>query len=160
MQVLIRPIEPNDNKVLAIIIRAAFEEHDAPKQGTVYSDPTTDDLATLFESSNAVLWVAIVNGVIAGCCGIYPTPNLPVGYAELVKFYFDKKYRGQGIAFQLFEKSIASAKELGYNNIYIESLPHYKKAIAMYEKYGFTYLPQPLGNSGHTSCTIWMEKGL
>jgi putative acetyltransferase len=30
----------------------------------------------------------------------------------------------------------------------------------MYEKFGFTYLKQSLGNSGHTGCDIWMLKEL
>ena len=31
-------------------------------------------------------------------------------------------------------------------------------AIPMYEQFGFSYLPGPLGNSGHTGCDIWMIK--
>ncbi len=160
MDLQIRQIIKEDNATLATIIRDAFVQHNAPKQGTVYSDPTTDDLAALFNNDKAVLWVAIVDGKIAGCCGIYPTPNLPQGYAELVKFYFHKDYRSKGIAYELFNYTIVNAKRLGYTHLYIESLPHYKKAVALYEKTGFTYLQQPLGNSGHPSCTIWMQKEL
>jgi putative acetyltransferase len=158
MELHIRSVQNTDNIILAQIIRAAFDQHNAPKQGTVYSDPTTDDLTTLFTSPNSVLWVGEVDGQVIGCCGIYPTPNLPEGYVELVKFYVNVNFRGQKLALQLFEKSMASAKEMGYTHIYIESLPHYSKAVKMYEQFGFTTLPQPLGQSGHTSCTVWMVK--
>jgi putative acetyltransferase len=158
MELHIRPVQNTDNIILAQIIRAAFDQHNAPKQGTVYSDPTTDDLTTLFTTPNSVLWVGEVNNQVIGCCGIYPTPNLPEGYVELVKFYVDVNFRGKKLALQLFEKSMASAKEMGYTHIYIESLPHYSKAVKMYEQFGFTTLPQPLGTSGHTSCTVWMVK--
>jgi putative acetyltransferase len=42
--ITIRTILPTDNPILAKIIRDVFIEHDAPQHGTVYSDPTTDDL--------------------------------------------------------------------------------------------------------------------
>ncbi|MDR1672691.1 MAG: hypothetical protein LBS09_04420 [Bacteroidales bacterium] len=40
----IRYIQEADNTALAQTIRNVFDEFDAPKQGTVYSDPTTDNL--------------------------------------------------------------------------------------------------------------------
>jgi putative acetyltransferase len=156
----IRKIEKSDNEFLARMIRQVFEEHNAPRHGTVYSDPTTDDLYTLFMTPQSVLWVAEMNGEVAGCCGIYPTPGLPDGYAELVKFYLSDYARGKGIGKMLMEKSIQSAKEFGYSHIYLESLPHYAKAVSIYEKQGFITLEKPLGDSGHTTCNIWMYKKL
>jgi putative acetyltransferase len=156
----IRKIQRSDNERLAAMIRKVFEEHDAPRHGTVYSDPTTDDLYTLFLFPGSVLWVAEADGKVAGCCGIYPTPGLPAGYAELVKYYLAGNARGRGIGKELMEKSVASAKELGYTHLYLESLPHYAKAVSIYEKQGFLNLPAPLGNSGHTTCNIWMYKAL
>ena len=44
MQYIIRSLEEKDNLKLAGIIREVFIEHDAPREGTVYSDPTTDNL--------------------------------------------------------------------------------------------------------------------
>jgi putative acetyltransferase len=156
----IRPVTPEDNPILARIIRRIFEEHDAPRQGTVYSDPTTDDLYGLFRAPGSVLWVAGHEGEVAGCCGIYPTEGLPEGYAELVKFYLAPSARGLGIGKELMEKCIESAKELGYTHLYLESLPEYDKAVSIYEKQGFISLDKPLGNSGHSGCNIWMYKKL
>lgn len=158
MKTLLRPIQPNDNPALAKMIREVFDEHGAPQKGTVYSDPTTDDLFKLFEMPNSVLWVAELNNEIIGCCGIYPTEGLLTGYAELVKFYLSAKARGKGIGKELMEKSLHSAKEFGYRQIYLESLPHFDKAVRLYEKQGFIKLDAPLGNSGHTTCNIWMIK--
>jgi putative acetyltransferase len=160
MLVNLRVIKPEDNNALANMIKAVFVEHNAPKEGTVFSDPTTNDLFRLFKAHQSILWVAEIDGVVLGCCGIYPTPNLPNGYAELVKFYLDKSIRKKGIGLQLFEKSIASAKALGYTHLYIESLPEYANAVKMYQQFGFQFIDAPLGNSGHTSCSIWMEKEL
>ena len=55
-------------------------------------------------------------------------------------------------------KTIDSAKEFGYTHIYLESLPHFSKAISMYEESGFITIDKQLGNSGHSSCNVWMLK--
>lgn len=157
---IIRQVAKEDEPHLAALIRAVFEEHKAPTIGTVYSDPTTDHLYDLFQADRAVLWVAAVNGELVGCCGIYPTEGLPNDTAELVKFYILSKARGIGIGKQLMEKAISSAETFGYLNIYLESMPEFAKAVSMYQKLGFLPLDSAMGNSGHTSCTIWMMKSL
>jgi putative acetyltransferase len=56
------------------------------------------------------------------------------------------------------EKSIQSAKELGYRMVYLETMPELGKAITLYERLGFQQLEQPLGDSGHFACDLWMIK--
>ena len=158
--VIIREVEKEDNALLASMIRQVFEEHDAPQEGTVYSDPTTDDLYGLFRKERSVLWVAEVDSIPVGCCGIYPTEGLKNNCAELVKFYLSESERGKGTGKVLMEQCITSARELDYGSLYLESMPHFSKAIRIYEKLGFRELNKALGNSGHTSCDIWMIKDL
>ena len=154
--VIFREVKKEDNVLLARMIRQVFKEHDAPQTGTVFSDPTTDDLFGLFHKSRSVLWVAELHGLALGCCGIYPTEGLENSCAELVKYYLAESERGKGTGRQLMELCIASARKLGYKKLYIESMPHFSKAVRIYEKLGFRKLSFPLGNSGHTTCTIWM----
>jgi len=73
-----RFIQASDNKKLANVIRNVFEEYDVPKCGTVYSDPTTDDLFVLFQKERAAFFVVEVDGIVAGCGGIYPTKVVAV----------------------------------------------------------------------------------
>jgi len=155
-----RRIEKKDNKEIADLIRAVFREFKIDRPGTVYFDPTTDDLYNLFRKPGSVYWIAGSAGKIIGGCGIYPTPGLPAGFAELVKLYLSSSERGKGIGRQLLERSIDSARMLGYNNLYLESLPELNMAISLYEKAGFHLVPGPLGNSGHFGCDIWMVKDL
>ncbi|HNX78548.1 MAG TPA: GNAT family N-acetyltransferase [Prolixibacteraceae bacterium] len=155
-----RPIEPTDNTELASLIRAVFREFRVDMPGTVYTDPTTDHLFELFRHPGSVYWIAGVDGKMAGGCGIYPTPGLPEGCAELVKFYLSAPYRGKGTGWALMEKCFESAIELGYRQLYLETFPELGKAVGMYEKAGFRYLDKPLGNSGHFACNIWMLKEL
>jgi putative acetyltransferase len=154
--VIIREVKREDNVLLARMIRQVFKEHDAPQSGTVFSDPTTDNLFGLFRKTGSVLWVAEVNGIPVGCCGIYPTEGLENRCVELVKYYLASSERGRGNGRRLMEKCIISARELGYQKLYLESMPHFSKAVGIYEKLGFRNLLKPLGDSGHTTCNIWM----
>lgn len=160
MNLTIRSVVKQDNPLLASMIRAVFEEHNAPRQGTVYSDPTTDHLYELFQHPGSVLWIAEIDHQVMGCCGVYPTRGLPDKCAELVKFYLAADARGKGIGKALMQRSIDTASDLGYTRLYIESLPEFFRAVSMYEKQGFERLSEPLGSSDHPSCDIWMLKKL
>jgi putative acetyltransferase len=155
--ILIRNIQPTDNPLIAKVIRTALEEYDEAKPGTVYTDPTTDELfETFFSAPKSGYFIAEINGEVIGGCGIYPTKNLPEGYAELVKIYLKSEYRGKGIGKQLMDKSISYAKEQGNTHLYLESFPSLKEAIILYEKIGFERVEKPLGDSGHFACDVWM----
>ena len=156
----IREIKQSDNAALSKLIKSVFEEFGIAKEGTVYTDSTTDNLYSLFNQENAIYWVAEENGIPLGGCGIYPTNGLPEGYAELVKFYLSSDSRGKGTGKSLMQRTIESAKELGYSKLYLESFPELKKAVSLYEKIGFVEINNSLGNSGHHACTIWMEMDL
>ncbi len=151
-----RTLREDDNAALASMIRQVFEEHETPQCGTVYSDPTTDNLFALFNAPGSVLWIAELDGKAMGCCGIYPTEGLDKHCAELVKYYLAKEARGRGVGRRLMEKCILSAREMGYRELYLESMPQFSRAVRIYEKLGFRELSKPLGNSGHTTCSIWM----
>ena len=160
MNITFRTIEKRDNKNIADLIRNVFREFKIDRPGTVYYDPTTDDLYNLFQEPRSEYWIAEDNGIIIGGCGVYPTPGLPDGCAELVKLYLSGSVRGRGIGWQLMEKSFISAREFGYKQLYIESLPELSRAISLYERAGFRSIPGPLGRSGHFGCDIWMLKDL
>ena len=155
-----RKIEPTNNREIADLIKGVFRELGVDRTGTVYTDPTTDHLYELFRQRGSVYWIAEVDGEMAGGCGVYPTPGLPEGCAELVKFYLSAPFRGKGTGRGLMEKCFESARELGYRQLYLETFPELGKAVRMYEKAGFRYLDRPLGNSGHFACNIWMLKEL
>jgi putative acetyltransferase len=160
MSIIYRKIEEKDNCEIAELIRKIFREFRIDKPGTVYFDPTTDNLYNLFRTFGSVYWIAEEESVILGGCGVYPTPGLPEGYAELVKLYLASSHRGKGIGWQLMVKTIESAKKLGYSKLYLESMPELDKAISLYEKAGFRNICGPMGNSGHFGCNIWMLKEL
>ncbi len=153
----IRPIQHSDNTALATMIRAVLTEFGANKPGTVFTDPTTDDLFALFQTEDSFYFVAEDDGEIVGACGIYPTEGMPDGCIELVKLYVAASHRGTGLGKRLMEMSIAKAKAIGKTEIYLETLPELHIAVGLYEHLGFEYLPSPYGNSGHFACDLWMR---
>lgn len=160
MSIIYRYIERKDNKEIAELIRSVFREFGVARPGTVYFDPTTDDLYSLFQTPGSIYWIAWDKGKIIGGCGIYPTQNLPVSCAEVVKLYLDASYRKKGIGRKLLELSIESARNMGYTQLYLESLPELGKAINLYKKQGFRFIDHKMGDEGHFGCTIWMLKEL
>lgn len=156
----IRPIEPTDNAPLALIIRNALAEFGANKPGTVYFDPTTDHLFELFQKKGAAYFVALLDDKLVGGGGIYPTDGLPADTCELVKMYLHPGARGLNLGKALIEKSLDFAKEAGYRQVYLETMPELKQALHVYARFGFQYLNGPMGNSGHTGCSLWMLKKL
>lgn len=160
MAIEIRPIEEKDNKKIAEVIRAILTEHGMNKPGTVFTDPTTDDLFGLFQTKNSFYWVVEDEGKILGGCGIYPTEGLPDKCVELVKLYLKKELRGLGLGKKLMEMCTEKAQSLGFEQLYLESMPELNSAVGLYEKQGYKVLEKPLGNSGHFACDLWMVKTL
>jgi len=160
MQITYRRLKKDDNPVIAALIRTILEEFHIDRPGTAYTDPTTDDLFSLFSEPRSVYYVARKDGRIVGGCGIYPTEGLPGDCTELVKYYVLPEERGQGIGKKLMELCIESARKFGYTRLYLETVPELGDAIRIYEKAGFEHISNAMGNSGHFFCNVWMLKNL
>ncbi len=156
----IRQILPEDDPFLAKIVRDALEDFGANLPGTVYFDPTTDHLSEVFNTKGSKYFVALLDRTIVGGGGYYPTAGLPDKTCELVKMYINNQYRGKGIGKLLLEYSMKYASDDGYESMYLETLPQLQQAVGLYEKYGFSKLNGPMGNSGHFGCNMWMLKEL
>lgn len=156
--VSIRNIQPSDNPFLSKIVKDTLAEFGANHPNTVYYDPTTDTLFEMFQKKGSAYFVAEINNEIVGGGGIYPTDGLPADTCELVKMYLLPPARGSGLGRTLIEKCLTYAKEARYKQVYLESMPELKQALKVYARFGFEYLKGPMGNSGHTGCSLWMLK--
>ena len=160
MNISIRTIQPSDNSFLSKIVKDTLAEFGANHPGTVYYDPTTDALYELFQKERAEYFVAELDNEIVGGGGIYPTDGLPADTCELVKMYLLPQARGKNLGRTLIQKCLVFAKEAGYKQVYLESMPELKQALKVYAKFGFAYLKGAMGNSGHTGCSLWMLRSL
>ncbi len=157
-EIQIRQIEPGDNATLACIVRDTLTEFGANHPGTAYYDASTDALYELFREPGSVYFVALLNGKIVGGGGIFPTDGLPAGTCELVKMYLLPEARGMHLGSTMINKCLEWAKGAGYQYVYLETMPELRLALKVYERFGFEYLKGPMGNSGHTGCSLWMLK--
>ena len=57
---------------------------------------------------------------------------------ELKTLYLYSSYQGNGLGYQLISTAIEYAKEMGYMEMYLDTLSTSKRAIHLYESVGFT----------------------
>lgn len=157
---MIRAIQKEDNKQMAAVIREVFITDDYPKTGTAFADTQLDFMFETYDNPRAAYFVVEEKGKIIGGAGISQLESSKENICELQKMYFLKEARGKGLGLQMIEKCLAIATEFGYSNCYLETLPEMLVAQSLYKKVGFEYLCTPLGNTGHTTCPVWMIKQL
>lgn len=156
----IRPIAPSDNTAIAGIIRSVMREWGAPEEGSALSDPELDRMFETYEPEGSIYWVVTDGSQVFGGAGIAPLAGGPKGTCELQKMYFRPELRGKGMGAILIEKAMDAARGLGYHTCYIETMPYMDKAMRLYARFGFEKRSEPLGNTGHTACQVWLEKTL
>lgn len=155
---IIREIQSKDNLEMAIVIRNVIVEMGAPKTGTAYEDKATDQLFETYEKEKAAYFVLEYQGKIVGGAGIAQLDNYDGNICELQKMYFLPIVRGKGLGTKLISICLEKAKNYGFENCYLETLPYMKDAVKLYKKYGFSNLEKPIGNTHHHSCNVWMLK--
>jgi putative acetyltransferase len=158
--IIIRPIEKLDNEQIAHLIRAVLIEHDVPKVGTAYADPQLDYMFENYLVGRSVYFIVEKDGKVIGGAGIGPLENADYAICELQKMYFLPETRGLGLGKQMIDKCLEKALDFGYKQCYLETMPYMKAAQKLYVKSGFEYIDAPMGNTGHTSCPVWMLKQL
>ena len=156
----IRKIEKKDNPAVAQLIRAIFEELEIPKVGTAYQDPYLDLMFEEYNKPRSVYFVVEHQEKIIGGAGIAPLANEKETICELQKMYFLPIARGKGIGSQMMTICLQAAKDFNFEQCYLETMPFMHDAQKLYKKKGFDYLCNAMGNTGHSSCPVWMLKDL
>ena len=80
------------------------------------------------------LYIATYNDVLAGCVALRP---LGGNRCEMKRLYVKPQYRKMKIGNALVEKITADAKDIGYENMVLDTLASMKPAICLYKKNGF-----------------------
>ena len=160
MNFKIRPIRPSDNIEIAEIIRNTLMEFGAAKKGTMYYDPSVFSTFEHFQKEKCAYFVVEKNEKIIGGGGVFKTEGLPEGIVELARMYLLPEARGKGTGKFLLEYCENTARDFGYQKIYLETTEELQLAIPLYEKSGYQYLDAPLCDTGHFGCGIRMLKEL
>ncbi|WP_088324879.1 GNAT family N-acetyltransferase [Polaribacter tangerinus] len=157
---IIREIKPSDNKALSEVIRSVILEMGAPKIGTAYEDQATDKMFETYQGKNKCYFVLEHQNKVVGGAGIAQLDGEDKNICELQKMYFLPIARGRGLGTELINKCLQEAKKFGFKSCYLETLPFMTDAVKLYKKNGFLNLDNPMGNTGHYSCNVWMIKKL
>jgi len=155
-----REILSNDNAEVAVVIRKVLIDLGVPKVGTAYADKALDHMFENYDKPRATYFVVENQGRIIGCAGVAQLENYQGNVCELQKMYFMKVARGRGIGSKMMNKCLNRAKEYGFEQCYLETMPYMASAQKLYKKTGFEYIEAPMGNTGHFSCPVWMLKQL
>ncbi|KRK87047.1 GNAT family N-acetyltransferase [Lentilactobacillus sunkii] len=150
--VKIRPIEGQDDTVLAAIIRDSLKSYGLDIPGTAYFDKELDHLSSFYsKKANREYFVAVDDaGNVLGGDGIAEFD--PVNkIAELQKLYLTNAARGHHLSYRLLDTAVGFAKGAGYKTIYLETHHSLKEAVHLYQSYGFSDLGHPLNNGEHSS---------
>jgi putative acetyltransferase len=99
---------------------------------------TTDDhlhhLPGSYTKGGGMFWVAHIDGVLAGTCGVYP---IDAETYEVRKMYLWPTTRGLGLGKRLLELSVEWTKARGGKRLVLDTVEQMTSAIRFYEANGF-----------------------
>lgn len=153
---IIRPIQKADNEQVAAMIRKILVDIGVPKVGTAYADVSLDMMYETYDRPKAMYFVVESNGKIIGAAGVAQLDNYEGNVCELQKMYFLEEARGKGLGNEMMQVCLDKAREFGYDQCYLETMPYMKAAQKLYQRTGFEYIDGPMGNTGHFSCPVHM----
>ena len=157
---VIREIELEDNPKIAKAIRSVLIEMGVPKVGTAYEDEALDSMTETYDQPGKTYFVVADGIEVIGGAGISPLDNYNGNVCELQKMYFMPEARGRGLGSKMMAKCLDFAKQSGFDQCYLETMPYMDDARKLYRKVGFKGIDKPMGDTGHYSCSVWMIKDL
>lgn len=131
----LRPATTQDQPAVKALIFAILDEYGlepAPQS----TDKDLDDLVGFYEGGLFDI-LETDTGDIIGTVGLLPMGG---GACELRKMYLKTKYRGRGQGKRLLKHAIASARDLGFTRIELQTARVLEEAIGLYQKFGFKAL--------------------
>ena len=97
-------------------------------------DDELDHLEAKYGLPDGRLYLLFCEGKAAGCIGLR---KIDEESCELKRLYVRPEFRNQGLGSALVEKIINDAREVGYSQILLDTLPFLESAIRMYRSFGF-----------------------
>ncbi len=156
----IRPIEPDDDPGIAAVIRSVMPEFGAEGPGFAINDPEVGAMCAAYSGPRARYFVVTHRGAVLGGAGVAALEGADECTCELRKMYLLPRLRGFSVGRKLIEICQQTAKDLGYKQMYLETLTGMDQAQKIYAKAGFKPLDGPMGATGHFGCNRFYLKKL
>ena len=157
MKIEFREITKKDNFKINQVLVSVMKEFAVPDHGTAMQDDELNFMYESYQNNNSIYYIVYADDKICGGAGISKLKGSNENICELQKMYFLPNIRGIGVGSQLIKKCLDFAKINNYQFCYIETMYNMNDAQKLYKKNGFIKLDQPIGNTGHSSCPVWMK---
>lgn len=131
-----------DTKELLDETRKIFREYQESIDTNLCFQKFEEELAGLpgkYSPTKGRLYLTYVGEKLAGCVALRPMENKD---CEMKRLYVKPEFRGQGFGRILAEKIIKDAKEIGYKQMYLDTLDTMKSAVKLYKSLGFKDAPE------------------
>ncbi|WP_022942950.1 GNAT family N-acetyltransferase [Psychromonas hadalis] len=154
----VKPIKRTHDKSICNIIKQVGREYGAIGEGFGPSDSEVEAISQHYLTiNNSCYFIATIDNKVVGGAGI---ASFQENICELKKLFLLPESRGLGIGKALTAQCLSYAKNAGYQYCYLDTLSNMKSAIKLYESFAFKRLNQPLDNTIHGGCDVWMLKTL
>lgn len=185
---IVRRMLPKDAPQMAAIIRSVLTDFGCAGPGFALHDPEMDDLYRMYETHNLpppaadamtdvasapaaplpplrtgyfVVTRADDDTVVLGGGGFAPLIGADGTVAEVRKLYFMSELRGQGLGRALLGLVLDATRQIGFKQVYIETVDKMKAAMKLYSCNGFKSIDGHMGNTGHQkACNVFMCRDL
>ncbi|MCM3168577.1 bifunctional helix-turn-helix transcriptional regulator/GNAT family N-acetyltransferase [Peribacillus frigoritolerans] len=132
-EVLIRPFQPGDVGYVAYLHGNLYDK--TYKFGQMFEYYVMKGLTEfMIDTDGGELWIAEVNGEIAGSIAITKFSDT---VAQLKWFVLNENYQGMGIGKKLMETALNFSKEQNYQNVFLWTVSTLETARHLYKKYNF-----------------------
>jgi GNAT superfamily N-acetyltransferase len=118
-----------------------------------------DDPATFrsYLAGPGAMWLAEVDGALAGCVVMRPLPEVAPGACEAKRLYVRPAYRGARLSAALMDALEAHARAAGYDAVYLDTKDDLVAALSFYDRRGYERIPRYNDNP---QATIFMRRSL
>ena len=165
---LFRAPTPEDAAAFLDFFITVRAETEILLSGSMDPAPTLDGerawIESALTSSDQMMIVCEMDGLIAGNCQITFKPNSKNRHRASLAIALRQKYWGRGIGTAMFTELIAAAKERGVTQLELDYIQGNDRGRALYEKMGFVpwgELPDGIRQpDGSMRSLIYMRKTL
>ena len=135
-------LTPQYDADLAGLIRSSLKALQLDIPGTVYFDEGLDHLSGYYDDPGRAYYVLVDEDVLIGGIGLAEFNGFDK-CCELQKLYLSDEAKGQGLGYKMIKYIEDKARELGYEQMYLETHTNLEAAIHIYKKMGYSLIGRP-----------------